>query len=115
MPDDGDTRLFESGAIVHYILERHKNGDLKLWLCAPEFPDYLQWFRCCEGIVLPQVNIIVVNPILLPSKRQGPTALGQAQRVLVKSFSPLERAISGIDILSARFQLQILCLAMLAS
>ena len=27
--DDGDISVFESGAIVEYILERHKNGGLK--------------------------------------------------------------------------------------
>ena len=36
--DDGDTRLIESGAIVEYILERHKNGGLKPEPSAPEFP-----------------------------------------------------------------------------
>ena len=27
--DDGDVRIYESGAIVEYVLERHKNGNLK--------------------------------------------------------------------------------------
>ena len=27
--DDGDIRIFESGAIVEYVLARHKNGGLK--------------------------------------------------------------------------------------
>ena len=27
--DDGDIRIYESGAIVEYVIERHKNGGLK--------------------------------------------------------------------------------------
>ena len=27
--DDGDVQIYESGAIVEYVLERHKNGGLK--------------------------------------------------------------------------------------
>ena len=35
--DDGEVRIYESGAIVEYILERHKNGGLKPSADAPEF------------------------------------------------------------------------------
>ena len=101
--DDGDTRLFESGAIVEYILERHKNGGLKPEPSAPEFPDYLQWFHYCEGMVMPPMNIIVVNTILLPPERQDPNALGQAQRLLAKALSPIDSALSGRDYLIGSF------------
>ena len=32
--DDGDLSIYESGAIVEYVLERHKNGGLKpaVWM-----------------------------------------------------------------------------------
>ncbi len=101
--DDGDTRLFESGAIVEYILERHKNGGLKPDPSATEFPDYLQWFHYCEGMVMPPINIIVVNTILLPPERQDPSALGQAQRLLAKALSPIDGALYGRDYLIGSF------------
>ena len=101
--DDGDTRLFESGAIVEYILERHKNGGLKPDPSATEFPDYLQWFHYCEGMVMPPINIIVVNTILLPPERQDPRALGQAQRLLAKALSPIDGALYGRDYLIGSF------------
>ena len=28
--EDGDISIFESGAIIDYVIERHKNGGLKL-------------------------------------------------------------------------------------
>ena len=101
--DDGDTRLFESGAIVEYILERHKNGGLKPEPSAPEFPDYLQWFHYCEGMVMPPINIIAVNTILLPPERQDPSALAQAQRLLAKALSPIDGALSDRDYLIGSF------------
>ena len=43
--DDDDVRLFESGAIIEYILERYKNGGLKPPPSSEKFPQYLQWFH----------------------------------------------------------------------
>ena len=40
--DDGDVSIYESGAIVEYILARHKEGGLKPAVDSPMFPEYLQ-------------------------------------------------------------------------
>lgn len=93
--DDGDVSIFESGAIIEYVLERHKNGGLKPDVSAPEFPEYLQWFHYCEGMVMPPINTIVVQTILLPEDRRDMTVLGQAQRLLTKSLAPVETALAG--------------------
>ena len=39
--EDGDVRIFESGAITQYILGRHKNGGLQPAMDSPVFPEYL--------------------------------------------------------------------------
>lgn len=52
--EDGDVTIWESGAIVEYILERHKNGGLKPEVAASTWPHYQQWFHYCEGMVMPQ-------------------------------------------------------------
>lgn len=101
--EDGDVTLYESGAIVEYILERHKNGGLKPAADAPEFPAYLQWFHYCEGMVMPPVNTIVVQTILLPPERRDETALGQAKRLLTKSLEPVNAALEGKDYLIGTF------------
>jgi len=100
---DGDVTLYESGAIVEYILERHKNGGLKPAVDAPEFPAYLQWFHYCEGMVMPPVNTIVVQTVLLPPERRDETALGQAQRLLTKSLDPVNETLEGKDYLIGDF------------
>ena len=101
--EDGDLMLYESGAIVEYILERHKNGGLKPQVEDSRFPAYLQWFHYCEGMVMPPVNTIVVQTILLPPERQDKTALEQAQRLLKKAMAPLDEALAGKDYLIGDF------------
>ena len=95
--DDGDIRIFESGAIVEYVLARHKNGGLRPAEAAAEFPEYLQWFHYCEGMVMPPVNTIVVQTVLLPPDRRDETALAQAKRLLSKALEPVNAALEGRD------------------
>jgi glutathione S-transferase len=101
--EDGDVSIYESGAIVDYVLERHKNGGLKPAVNDNRFPEYLQWFHYCEGMVMPAVNTIVVQTILLPEDRRDGTVLGQAQRLLSKSLEPVNTALDGRDYLVGDF------------
>ena len=101
--DDGDIQIWESGAITDYILERHKNGGLKPAVDSEHFPMYLQWFHYCEGMVMPPINTIIVQTILLPEDRRDETALGQAQRLLSKALAPVEKNLEGKDYLIGDF------------
>lgn len=101
--EDGDVSLYESGAIVDYILERHKNGGLKPAVDDSRFPAYLQWFHYCEGMVMPPMNTIVVHTLLLPEDRRDATVLGQAQRLLTKALMPVEANLADKDYLIGDF------------
>ena len=101
--DDGDIRIYESGAIVEYVIERHKNGGLKPAVEDVLYPEFLQWFHYCEGMVMPPVNTIVVQTVLLPPDRRDETALGQAQRLLSKALAPVDEALAGRDYLIGDF------------
>lgn len=101
--EDGDVSIFESGAIIEYVLARHKSGGLKPEADAPEFPDYLQWFHYCEGMVMPPMNQIVVQTILLPADRRDEKVLMQAQKLLAKSLVPVNDALAGKDYLIGDF------------
>ena len=84
--EDGEVMIFESGAIIEYVLTRHKVGGLKPKTDSPEFPYYLQWFHYCEGMVMPPMNQIVVQTILLPPERRDENVLKQAKNLLTKSL-----------------------------
>ncbi len=101
--EDGDISIYESGAIVEYVLERHKKGSLKPQVGSPEFPYYLQWFHYTEGMVMPPMNTIVVHTIILPADRRDETVLGQAQRLLQKSLAPINETLIGKDYLIGDF------------
>ncbi|MDB2595647.1 glutathione S-transferase family protein [Pseudomonadales bacterium] len=101
--DDADITIFESGAIVEYVIARHKNGGLKPSENSPLFPEYLQWFHYCEGMVMPPINTIVVQTVLLPPDRRDEKALSQAQRLLTKALEPVNEALAGRDYLIGDF------------
>ncbi len=101
--DDGDISLYESGAIVEYLVARHSDGSLKPAVDSPLFAEYLQWFHYCEGMVMPPVNTIVVQTILLPPERRNEEALGQAQRLLSKAVIPVDEALAGRDYMIGDF------------
>ena len=101
--EDGDIQIWESGAIIDYILERHKNGGLKPSADDERFPKYLQWFHYCEGMVMPPMNTIVVHTILLPPERRDETVLGQARKLLTKALKPIEENLEGKEYLVGDF------------
>ncbi len=101
--DDGEIQIYESGAIVEYVLERHKNGGLKPTVDSELYPQYLQWFHYCEGMVMPPVNTIVVQTVLLPPDRRDATVLDQAQKLLSKALEPVNQTLAGKDYLIGDF------------
>ena len=101
--EDDDISIYESGAIIDYILEKHKNGGLKPSVNSPEYPYYLQWLHYCEGMVMPPMNQIVVHTVLLPPDRRDETVLGQAQRLLSRALEPINEALEGKDYLIGDF------------
>lgn len=101
--DDGDIRIYESGAIVEYVLERYKNGGLKPQVNSDEYPQYLQWFHYCEGMVMPPINTIVVQTILLPEDRRDETVLRQAKNLLTKALFPVDENLCNKEFLIGNF------------
>ena len=101
--EDGDVSIYESGAIAEYLLDCHKNGGLKPAVDDPRYPEYLQWFHYCEGMVMPPINTIVVHTLLLPPERQDAIVREQAQRLLGKAWVPVESAIEGREYLIGDF------------
>ena len=101
--EDGDISIYESGAIVDYVIERHKNGGLKPSVDSDLYPQFLQWFHYCEGMIMPPINTIIVQTILLPEDRRDETALGQAQRLFTKALAPVEENLEGKEYLIGDF------------
>ena len=101
--EDGDISIFESGAIIQYILDKYGDNGLKPDVQSNEYPYYLQWFHYCEGMVMPPMNQIVVHTVLLPPDRRDETVLSQAKNLLSKSLNPVNANLEGKDYLIGEF------------
>lgn len=101
--DDGDNRIFESGAIVQYILEKYGDGRMKPDIGSADFPAYLQWLHFAEGMLMPQVNIIVVETILLPKERRNQVNVDRAAKLLSRMLVAVEQRLEGREFLAGGF------------
>lgn len=101
--EDGDVTMFESGAIIQYVLAKYGEGRLAPATDSASFPKYLQWFHYCEGMLMPPVNTIVVQTVLLPEERRSPEILGQARKLLGRMLGAVEQELAGQDYLAGEF------------
>lgn len=100
---DNDTTIVESGAIVQYVLARHGNGRLAPDVPSPDFPRYLQWLHYAEGMIMPPVNIIVVETILLPPERRNQVNVDRATKLLSRMLSAVDVHLTEREFLAGDF------------
>ena len=62
---DGDVKLYESGAIIQYILAKYSAGRLQVESTNSNFHQYLQWFHFAEGMIMPPLNTLVVETVVI--------------------------------------------------
>ncbi len=101
--EDGDVTIFESGAIVEYLLARHGDGRMRPTTDAPEFPLYLQWLHYAEGMIMPPVNIIVVETILLPPERRNDANVARATKLLGRMLGAVDAHMENREYLAGEF------------
>lgn len=103
LEDDDGTRLFESGAIVQYVLARYGAGRLVPEVSSREFAPYLQWFHYAEGMIMPPVNTLVVETILLPAERRNQVNVERAVKLLGRMLETVDGHLAGREFLAGAF------------
>lgn len=101
--EDEDVIIYESGAIVEYLIARHSDGELKPKISDSSFPKYLQWFHYCEGMIMPPMNTIVVHTLILPEDRRNEEVLRQAKNLLTKALVPVNQLLENNKYLIDKF------------
>jgi glutathione S-transferase len=101
--EDGEVTIFESGAIVEYVLAKYGNGRLAPKASSPDFAPYLQWLHYAEGMIMPPVNTIVTETILLPKERRNQTNVDRAVRMLSRMLNAVESGLEGRQFLAGEF------------
>lgn len=102
MEDKGVT-IFESGAIVQYVLALYGEGRLQPEVGSPEFANYLQWLHYCEGMIMPPINSIVVETILLPPERRTEVNVKRATKLLNQMLMAVNNHLEGREFLAGEF------------
>ncbi|MEM8692566.1 MAG: glutathione S-transferase family protein [Pseudomonadota bacterium] len=101
--EDGNVRIFESGAILEYLLARHGDGRFRPAVESADFPAYLQWLHYAEGMIMPQVNAYMVETFFLPPDRRSEVHAKRAKKLLGQMIVPLEGVLSDADYLAGAF------------
>ena len=97
--EDGENRLFESGAIVQYLLEKYGNGRFVPPSDSSNFASYLQWFHYAEGMIMPPMNTLVVETILLPPERRTEVNVKRASKLLNQMLYAVNENLADKDYL----------------
>jgi glutathione S-transferase len=100
---DDQVTIFESGAIVQYVLAKYGKGRLVPDVGSQEFPAYLQWFHFAEGMIMPPINIIVVETILLSPERRNQVNVDRATKLLSRMLASVDAGVRGKEFLAGKF------------
>jgi glutathione S-transferase len=98
LEDDG-VAIFESGAIVEYLLERYGRGRMAPAPGSPERPTFLQWLHWAEASFMPPLGEIVQHSFLRPESERIPGVVADARRRLGRLLDALEKELTGRDTL----------------
>ena len=101
--EDSDLVISESGAIIQYILSKHGQNKFVPDIGSSDFPYYLQWFHYAEGMIMPQMNTIVVETILLPPEKRNEVNLARAMKLLSRMLDVIEKNMENKKYLTNEF------------
>ncbi len=101
--EDENETIFESGAIVQYVLAKYGDGALAPTPDDLEFGEYLQWFHYAEGMLMPPVNTIVVETVFLSEERRNQVNIDRATKLLSRMLGAIEGRLAGRDYLTGEF------------
>jgi glutathione S-transferase len=95
---DGDVEMFESGAILEYVLERYGRGRLAPPPGTPLRGPFLQWVHFAEGTAFPPLGNIAWHTFK-QDLDSIPDAIADYRRWAAAALDVLEQALSGKDYL----------------
>jgi glutathione S-transferase len=93
--EDGPVVMFESGAILEYILERYGKGRLAPAPGSASRPAYLQWIHFAEATLFPPLGEIVRHTVFKPEAERIPAVVEDARARAEVTLGVLERALAG--------------------
>jgi glutathione S-transferase len=97
--EDGALMMFESGAILEYLIEKYGNGRLAPAIGSPDRGPYLQWVHFAEATAFPPIGDVTRHTLLLPEAARIPAVAEDGRVRAINALSVLERALAGKEYL----------------
>ena len=97
--DDQDFTMFESGAILQYVLDRHGNGRLMPTPGTPESAMYLQWCWFAEATFARPLGDIAHHTVMKPEAERIPAVVDDARVRALSCLDAVSDAVGKTDYL----------------
>jgi glutathione S-transferase len=94
MQDDGVV-MFESGAMVQYILEKYGAGRLEPQVGTPERAKFLQWIHFAEATATAPLGDIAQHSFFRPEAERIPAMVDDGRRRYTAALDVLESELAG--------------------
>jgi glutathione S-transferase len=91
---DGDLTMFESGAILEYIIERYGNGRLAPLPGSSLRGPYLQWIHFAEATAFPPLGNLAWHVLFKKDAEALPTAIADYRSWAAASLQVVETALT---------------------
>jgi glutathione S-transferase len=93
--EDGDVTMFESGAIVEYVLERYGEGRLAPPAGTPERGPFLQWVHFAEGTAFPALANLAWHVMFKGDAEKVPDAIADYRGWATSALAVVDKALEG--------------------
>jgi glutathione S-transferase len=93
--EDGEVTMFESGAILEYVLERYGQGRLAPAPGSPARAAFLQWVHFAEATAFAPLGNIAWHTIFKRNADQIPDVIGDYRTWAAAAFEVVDRAVTG--------------------
>ncbi|MGB0921621.1 MAG: glutathione S-transferase family protein [Alphaproteobacteria bacterium] len=93
--DDGST-MFESGAILNYLLETNDN-DLRPKAGDADHTAYLQWFDFAEATLVVPIGNVMQHSFIKPEDQRIPGLVVQSAAAAKEALAVIDKEMAGRD------------------
>lgn len=97
---DGDTTVFESGAICQYLCEHYDDGTLARAPGHPERTEWLIWLHYAETVAVHAASLVQQRVFIAPEQRSEVVQKLESRR-LYKALEVVDQHLDGRDYLLA--------------
>ncbi len=94
---DGNMIMFESVAIMEYIMNKYGSNNLQPDVNDPEYGSYLQWLHYGESTLAPVIATLMYQRHFFAKEDRSAATDKWAQKELTKVFSILEQQLGKQD------------------